>query len=421
MNAKRSPATGARTRRTLTRTDGRPRPSSVLACRAVDDCELKPRQAELLGAVCRAYLLGGGDVPSSELARAIATSQQGHAQGHGQGHGQGHVQGWSSATIRAELAHLERMGLVDRAHRSAGCRPTRAGLERYVRTHPRPSDPPPPAARAVDRSLGEGATVEQDVRATARVLSEVGGCIAVTFVADPECRRIREVELVPIAAARVLVVVGFEGGATTMHAVDLEDPARVDPSRELPAIQAKLRELCLGRTLASAHTELVRLRRDLESSIDHRLAEVVRVGLSLCEGAELDPLALTIAGQARLARGLGDVGAEGLGEVLAALEDDRRLASLLCQLLPPGVTPRAEVLLGGRALLDGSRDGSPRGQDDGDRTSALRLALVGCRLPTAPLGPARVGAIAVLGPDRLDYASVIPLVEYAARALATRG
>lgn len=381
----------------------------MLAWRAVDDSELKPRQAELLAAVCRAYLLGGDDVPSGELARAVAA---------GNGHAHAHAQGWSSATIRAELAHLERLGLVDRAHRSAGCRPTRAGLERYVRSHPRAAGPLPPVARAVDRSLSDGATVEQDLRATARVLSEVGGCVAVSFVADPERRRIREIELVPLAAARVLVVVGFDGGATTMHAVDLDDPARVDPSRELPAMQAKLRELCFGRTLGEAHSELVRLRRDLESSIDHRLAEVVRVGLSVCEGAELDPLALTIAGQARLARGLGDVGAEGLGEVLASLEDDRRLASILCELLPAGVTARAEVLLGGSALLDGTRDDS---DDAGDRSAPLRLALVGCRLPTSSVGPARVGAIAVLGPDRLDYASLIPLVEYAARALAARG
>ncbi|MFO0633758.1 MAG: hypothetical protein U0168_12990 [Nannocystaceae bacterium] len=105
------------------------------------------------------------------------------------------------------------------------------------------------------------------------------------------------------------------------------------------------------------------------------------------------------------------------------MEDERRLAEILWQLLPAAGAagqPHAQVRLGGVTLLDPD---ASRTADDAD----LRLALVGCRLPTPDAGGAhpsaargRMGAVAVLGPDRMDYAAVIPLIEYAARALAVR-
>lgn len=348
--------------------------------------------------MCRAYLLGGDDVPSAALARE---------------------HDWSPATIRAELAALERAGLVDRAHRSAGCRPTRAGLELYVASRPRDTDPPIGAARAVERSLAASGSLEQDQRAAARVLAEVGGCVAVSFVADAGHRPIVELELVVLSATRILVVVVFTGGATTMHPVAFDDCPSVDElTADALVMQARLRELCLGRTLAGAHAELVRLRDDLRLRVDRRLADAVRLGLSLCAGAELDPLWLAVAGQASLARGLGASG----GELLARLEDERRLAEMLCRLLPLASADdpmRATVVLGGAAILDQVAEGEPAPREPLE--PGHRLALVGCRLPaTTAARPHRVGAIAVLGPDRMDYASVIPLVEYAARALAAR-
>ncbi len=367
----------------------------------MEDHALRPRQAELLRAVCRAYLLGGDDVPSAVLAREYD---------------------WSPATIRNELVALERAGLVDRAHRSAGCRPTRAGLEHYVAARPRDAEPPAGAARAVERSLAGSGSMEHDLRAAVRVLAEVGGCVAVSFVADPGRRRVRELELVPLSATRLLVVVGFDGGATTVHPVSFEDHPTVESlTSEALGIQARLREFCLGRTLFEAHAELATARDELRLRVDRRLAEVVRLGLSLCAGAELDPLWLSVTGQARLARGIGPGGGDGLGEVLARLEDDRRLAEILCQLLPAASfaeQPHATVVLGGAAMLD--HGSSPHGGATAAGDATLRLALVGCRLPATSTATARVGAIAVLGPDRMDYASVIPLVEYAARALAAR-
>ena len=97
--------------------------------------------------------------------------------------------------------------------------------------------------------------------------------------------------------------------------------------------------------------------------------------------------------------------------------DSQRLAELLCQLLPePGDEPRAVVQLGigeglGLPLVRGTTS---------EAGSALTLVGGRLRWPGVPDG-ASAGALALLGSPRMDYEAVIPLVEYAARAMAARG
>ena len=137
------------------------------------------------------------------------------------------------------------------------------------------------------------------------------------------------------------------------------------------------------------------------------LAEVLRIGLLVCAGAVLDPLRLHIVGQSNLARTLA--GDPELAATLALLEDYQRLAELLFRLVPDG--PHARVHVGAIA------------QHEGPEADVGVLALVGCRLPVGSRNEqsARAaGAIAVLGPRRMDFAAIVPLVEYAARALAAR-
>jgi heat-inducible transcriptional repressor len=402
---------------------------------------LTARQAELLRAVCREYLLCGHEVASASLAR-----------------GSGRLSaGWSSATIRNELAVLERRGFVVRPHRSAGCRPTSPGLAHYVRSLPVAASPRPELARAVDRSLEGDASPEQSVRSAVHVLAEVAGCVAVSFVGDARAGIVESLEVVPLVGARALVVLGFRAGSTSVHPVHVDRLAErstalgSDLGSDLLALQARLRGLCIGRTLEQAHAEIVRLQADVESRVDGLLAEALHIGLALCTLGAFDPLWLHVAGQSSLARELLQraaavkvaEGTDFVADVLTRLEDYRRLADVLCQILPaPGsADPRVEVLLGGSDLLGASASTTgPSDASDHD-DAALRLAVVGCRLPADAEGPShassgvgptstrgapgslgvvRMGAVALVGIDRMDYAEVVPLVEYAAKALAAR-
>lgn len=345
---------------------------------------LTERQERILSAVCRDYIVTGDEVSSGALQRT-------------------HGFRWSSATIRQELAALERLGLLHRAHCSSGRLPTTAGMRRYVAGLPKVHEPRPDLVALVDRSLGgAGDHLERSLRAASRVLSEVAGCVAVTFLGTPRGGRVAELDVVPLLEGRALVVMTLEDRSTVMQSVTLDRLAASaeDYDLELRGLLEHLRSLCRGRTLAGARAELLERQNEREARFDRVLAEALRVGLTLCAGASLDPLVLQLAGQPTLARDPPQQGR--LAEVLGLLEDVHRLADVLCQLLPASEL-EASVQVG----LEAGPDVPPG------------LTVVGCRLPSGTSsGGLSTGAVALLGSDRMDYASVIPLVEYAARTLA---
>jgi heat-inducible transcriptional repressor len=357
---------------------------------------LTERQTRILCAVCRDHALHGGEVSSSSLVRT-------------------HGFHWSSATIRNELAALERGGYLMRPPCSGGRRPPRVGLEYYVQSL-RATEPRRELVAAVDQSLRDiGSDPGDRMRAAVYVLSEAAGCVAVSFLGTARAGVVRALEVMPLVAPRALVVLEMDTGTRSMQPVTVERllDGDEDFATALLRLQHRLRALCIGRTLAQARGELLERQSEHEARFDRVLGAALEVGLALCGGLWLDPLWLQVAGKRSLARELSAT--EQLGDVLSLLEDTQRLAEVLCQLLPdPDGDVRAEVCVGG--LLDHE----PGGRGDGSAILS-GLALVGCRLPsTVGTDTAQKGAVALLGSDRMDYASVIPLVEYAARALAAR-
>jgi hypothetical protein len=166
-----------------------------------------------------------------------------------------------------------------------------------------------------------------------------------------------------------------------------------------------------------------------EAHLDRLLAESLRLGLWLCTAAALDPLWVQIAGQRLLAGQSG----QSLTQILALFDDYHGLAELLCQLLPERVgVARAEVHVAAEVRpgvlgLGGGLGGLGGDGEDGVEPPYVLsgLSLVGCRVHRSPDPEGgedshRTAGVALLGPDRMDYEAVIPLVEYAAQALAAR-
>jgi heat-inducible transcriptional repressor len=371
--------------------------------------DLSSRRQRILFALCRDYILTGRPVASASLTQHLE---------------------WSSATIRNELAALEEQGLLYQQHHSAGRMPTAAGMRLYVASLGALPPLRPEVRRAVDVSFGDGVHGPEGMRAGVRVLSELVGCVAVTFVGEGRRGVMRQVDLVPVQGRRALVVVGLDDGATHVHpvtlAVDLNggaDPANSGTQRlqEL-RLQERLRGLCIGKTLAEARADLTRMWAEQEAHLDRLLAESLRLGLWLCTAAALDPLWVQIAGQKLLAGQSGQT----LAQILTLFEDYHGLAELLCQLLPERVgLARAEVHVAAALPVLGPGGGfAPFAQGDGQAGELPHvlsgLSLVGCRVQPADDDNHKTAAVALLGPDRMDYEAVIPLVEYAAQALAAR-
>ena len=374
---------------------------------------ISQRQRHILMALCRLYVLGGRPVASAALCRAGLE--------------------WSSATIRGELATLERIGLVHKPHAASGRVPSAEGWRIYVEALPR-QDARPEHQRLVDVSLNRS-DPRLGLRSTARVLSEISGCVAIGFLGEARPGVVRALELVPLATAeqgssRVLVMLGLEDGGSSVRTVSV-DRELFSREGELRRLQELLRELTLGRSLAQARAQLREAIDTQEQRVDRLVAEALRIGMLLCV-ASFDPLWMQVAGHGSLFS--SEVGSEDqpIGEVLAVLEDYQRVAEILCQLLPEVEDdPRASV----RVDLALAQLGHPLGATDSvtgpmlhvvsEREREQRasgLTLVGCRLgwPGSRRRGQPTGAVALLGSPRMDYEAVIPLVEYAARAMAAR-
>jgi heat-inducible transcriptional repressor len=361
----------------------------------MSDCAppLSDRARVILRAVCRDYIVTGGPVSSSALVRR-------------------HGFRWSSATLRQELATLEQAGLLSRVHRSAGCCPTQAGLQQYVGELPTDGPVGPHVRQAVESTLWQMPDPGRGMRAGACVLAEVSGCLAVTFLGTATPDEIREVDVVPLVGTRALVVLTLAGDQTRIQPVELAADAEDLQPADFDTLRAQLRHLCRGRTLTDAREALLQRLGEHEARLDHAVAQALRIGLLVCTADAMDPLWMEVAGQPVLAARVAD--SQRLGELLSLLEDDQQLAQVLCQLLPEPLeleSMRAQVRVGADGLLRPTDEPGPPG-----------LSLVGCRLPVSASDgtPAKRGAVVLLGPDRMDYAAVIPLVEYAARALAAR-
>jgi heat-inducible transcriptional repressor len=393
--------------------------------------EPTPRQARILFAVCRDYILHGEPVSSRALQR-------------------GHGFDVSSATLRNELAALERLGLVVAPHHAAGRLPTAAGLARYV-TELRPrvdgAAPRRDLARAIEASLADPGVGQGGVRAAVDLLSGAGDCVAVAVIAQPRPGAVRGLHVVPSAGGRAIVVLEFDGAGARacVQPVSLDERRSYADERAVERLQQRLRELCVGRTLDEARTHLLEVIRDREVRVDEVLVDAIQLGLRVCAGAAYDPLHVQVVGQPALVRRAGGELGDDLAAVLGLLEDVHRLADVLWQLLPPTAAddPHVQVCLGpatealllargegpsaGAAWRGGAASGSSRGGRPSGAVAGLwagrapaQLALVGCRVPGAEQPDASRAALAVLGPGRLDYASLIPLLEFAARAMAAR-
>jgi heat-inducible transcriptional repressor len=300
----------------------------------------------------------------------------------------------SPASIRNTMQDLAELGLLDSPHVSAGRVPTHAGLRLFVDGLMEIGDLGEAERRDIDARLfsrGRGFNEVMD-EATALLSGLAGGAgIVVTPVRDAG---VKHVEFVSLGADQALAIMVFDDGQVENRL--MRRPPGLTPSALLEASNFLSSRLA-GRTLAEAKgemdQELERARRDL----DDAAARLVEDGLAAWSGGEGADRSLIVRGRANL-----------LGEAHAA-EDLERVRMLFDDL------EHKQQLIG---LLDDVREAQAVRIFIGAETRLFSLS--GSALIAAPYMTGRqkvLGAIGVIGPTRLNYARVIPLVDYTARVL----
>lgn len=335
--------------------------------------ELTDRAREIFRRVVDGYLSSGQPIGSKALA------------------GPGGVN-LSPASIRSVLADLEQLGLLAAPHTSAGRMPTEVGLRLFVDGMMQVAEPTAQEREAIQRRLSSPGPIEAALEATSAVLSELSACAGVIMVPRREPRLV-QLSLVPISREQALAVLVGDDGAVENRIVPL--PADIHPGA-LEEASNYITSRMAGRTLAEA---VRAARADIageRTALDAASRDLVERGLAVwSEDAARRPV-LIVRGQARL-----------LDE--DALTDIERVRSLLDDL---------ENKQSVADLLETARDAESTRIFIGSENRLF--ALSGSSVIAAPYRDREgsvVGVVGVIGPTRLNYARVVPMVDFTAQTL----
>jgi heat-inducible transcriptional repressor len=285
----------------------------------------------------------------------------------------------SPATIRSVMAELEENGLLLQPHTSAGRVPTEKGLRAYLDGMMSEKLHPWDRSRLDAAASGDPADFPA---ALGQVLSSLSGQLAVIAVPRFVGSRFREVGLLRCERGRFLAYFVSPGGLVQQKVVDVDFDLTLE---ELTQVQNYLNERLQGRTLEEVRG-LVREQLDAAQSEAFMLA---RQALEICKRALPEPdLKLVVEGASHLVQQPEFADVDKLRTLLRTLDDRAALLRLLDRVLDgQGV----RVVLGSEALRE-----------------VPDLACIGSTLPGSS-----GSALSVVGPTRMDYGRLVPLVRYA--------
>ena len=335
--------------------------------------DLNDRAREIFRRVVDGYLESGVPVGSKTLAAAGLNL--------------------SPASIRNVLAQLEAMGLLAAPHTSAGRMPTEAGLRLFVDGMMQARAPSADERARIEAQAGAGGPVEEALAATTSALSGLSACAGLVMVPKRE-GVLRSIGFVPLGGAQALAVIVAEDGGVENRVVDL--PPDLPPAALVEAgnyMTATLAGLTLGEARA-------RVERDLAAgrdALDAAARTLVARGLAVWSEDHARRPVLIVRGQGRLLDDADTADLERVRELLDDLDGKQEIA----------------------ALLDSARAGDATRIFIGAENKLF--ALSGSTVIARPFRGSDgrvVGVVGVIGPTRLNYARVVPMVDFTAATLA---
>ncbi len=338
--------------------------------------QLNERSRDIFRQIVENYLATGEPVGSRNVSRLITMPL-------------------SPASVRNVMSDLEQLGLIYAPHTSAGRLPTELGLRFFVDALMQVGELGEDERHSIEAqlaSVNKAQTVEAALDEAVHRLSGLTRTAAVVLTGKSNVR-LKHIEFVRLDPAQALVVLVAEDGQVENRVLSLPEGT---PASALVEASNFLNARIRGRTLAEVRLELETALEAARSELDQLTQKVVTAGVASWSGGE--ERHLIVRGQANLL------------EDLHALEDLERVRLLFDDL----ETKRGVIDLLGRA----------------ERADGVRIfigsenklfSLSGSSTIIAPYrdsGGHIVGVLGVIGPTRLNYARVIPMVDYTARVLS---
>ena len=335
--------------------------------------QMSERSREVFRRVVEGYLETGDPVGSRTLTRSLSEQI-------------------SAATIRNVMQDLEYLGLLDSPHVSAGRIPTQQGLRLFVDGFLEMGTVDQADRARIDATIsGDDQDVSAALDHVSSALSFLTRGASIVMTPKHESAPIRHIEFVSLSADRALVVLVFADGQVENRL--FQPPPGQTPSSMREAANF-LNAMAEGRTLSDLRHRIrseIAVRRQEIDSLAHDLVES---GLAVWENAGLSSERLIVRGRSNLLETAGGEDVDRIRSLFDDLERKRDIAEFL-ELADEGDGVR--IFIGSENKL---------------------FSLSGSSLVVSPYMNAErkiIGAVGVIGPTRLNYGRVVPIVDYTAQ------
>jgi len=339
---------------------------------------LNERSREIFRSIVESYLATGEPVGSRNLSRILPIPL-------------------SPASVRNVMSDLEQLGLIYAPHTSAGRLPTELGLRFFVDALMEVGDLTESDRKSIEAQVagsGAGKSLESILTEASQMLSGLTRSAGIVLTAKSNVR-LKHIEFVRLEPERALAVLVAEDGQVENRVLNV--PTGLPTSALTEAgnfLNARIR----GKTLAELRNEIESAVKEGRDALDQLTQKIISAGLASWSGGDSEDRQLIVRGQAHLLEDLHAVeDLERVRQLFDALETKRGVIDLL------GRAERAE----GVRIFIGSEN--------------KLFSLSGSSTIIAPYRDNKgsiVGVIGVIGPTRLNYARVIPMVDYTARVVS---
>lgn len=331
--------------------------------------ELNKRAKHILGLIVHNYIFTGKTTGSAALVKNYDVP-------------------WSSATVRSTMAELMASRYITQPHTSAGRVPTDKGVRFYIDFLLEKTKLPERSRRDIERRYAEfDGTMDEMLHETSSMLFDISHFAGLATTPVTKYMKIKSAELVKLADHTVLVVFVFEGGLTEKTLVRMAGSIKPDI---LMRASRYLNEVSLGFTLEEVSRKVVGQLRDERRFLKELVAKIFGEKGALSKSGRSE---IYIIGRTSILESDDITDPVKLQELVWTLDEKELLVKILDDAIDGD----------GVRVLIGTESGVTEG----------------CSIIAAPYGDdKRLGTLGVVGPTRMNYSTLIPLVDYTARYIS---
>lgn len=347
-----------------------------MALRDQTDDMLEGRLREVLREIIVQYVSTGEPISSRSLAKSGRF-------------------GLSPASLRNVMADLEDMGFLNQPHTSAGRVPTDLGYRFFINNLMKSRRLTQHEREFIDENVGKANELDEMMQLASRLLARLSNHVGVVFLPTVDHFAMGSIDFVPVGGRKILCVIVGMNGVVVNKFIETRTPLN---RGELESIGKYLTAEFHGQPLDSIRKALVERMQEERARYDELLRKSLEVGIDAVEEAMPSDHDLFVEGTSSILNQPDFTDSDAMRRAFQALQEKEKLVEILNRCLSG---EELQILIGSDTQFT--------------RSYNLSIVVARCGSAASPLG-----LVGIIGPTRMEYGRVAPIVDYTGRALSRK-